>query len=180
MRLNLEKTQVNAEKASKDEIVDNIVDQLVQAGYEVVERNNEKPWGAYVRLNGEQADAFIQDFFPNLAPSDARLGIEGVELSPKILLVSPEQRLSWQYHHRRAERWTFLTKGFYNKSQSDEPGEVIEASAGDTVQFAKSERHRLIGQSEDYSVVAEIWQHTDSEHPSNEDDIVRLEDDYKR
>ena len=29
-------------------------------------------------------------------------------------------------------------------------------------------------------VVAEFWQHTDAESPSNEDDIVRLQDDYAR
>jgi hypothetical protein len=29
-------------------------------------------------------------------------------------------------------------------------------------------------------LVAEIWQHTDPGNPSNEDDIVRLADDYSR
>jgi hypothetical protein len=43
----------------------------------------------------------------------------------------------------------------------------------------KGERHRLIG-LENWGVVAEFWQHTDPEHPSDEDDIVRVQDDYKR
>jgi len=29
-------------------------------------------------------------------------------------------------------------------------------------------------------LVAEIWQHTDPKHPSNEEDIVRLQDDFGR
>ena len=43
---------------------------------------------------------------------------------------------------------------------------------------ALGERHRLIG-LEDYGIVAEIWQHTDSVH-SDEEDIVRVQDDFKR
>jgi hypothetical protein len=29
-------------------------------------------------------------------------------------------------------------------------------------------------------IVAEIWMHTDENHPSDEEDIVRLEDDFAR
>ena len=43
----------------------------------------------------------------------------------------------------------------------------------------KGERHRLSG-LDSWGIVAEIWQHTDAESPSNEDDIVRLEDDFNR
>lgn len=31
-----------------------------------------------------------------------------------------------------------------------------------------------------WGVVAEIWQHTDKDNPSNEDDIVRVQDDFGR
>ena len=161
-------------------LTDGIIEQLEAAGYDIVEVNTEKPWGAYVRINGEQADAFVEEFFPGLSPEEARLGVEGAELSPKILVVDPGQRLSWQYHDRRAERWTFLTEGSYNKSLTDEPGEPVTARPGDVVQFEKGERHRLNGLTDEFSVVAEIWQHTDAENPSNEDDITRLVDDYKR
>jgi mannose-6-phosphate isomerase len=33
---------------------------------------------------------------------------------------------------------------------------------------------------EDYAVVAEIWQHSDADNPSDENDIVRLQDDFGR
>ena len=32
----------------------------------------------------------------------------------------------------------------------------------------------------DFGVVAEIWQHTDLNNPSDENDIVRIQDDYGR
>lgn len=161
-------------------IVDEIEDQLQTAGYKIVERNDQKPWGAYLRIDSAQADPFVEEFFSGLTPEEARLGIENAELSPKILLVAPAQRLSWQYHDRRAERWVFLTAGAYNKSKTDEPGELFEAQTGEVIQFEEGERHRLVGLGNDYTVVAEIWQHTDADNPSNEDDIVRLQDDYRR
>lgn len=164
----------------KNKVVNDIEAIAKELGYDIVERNDQKPWGAYLRLSGEQADRFVNEFFPGLSPQEARLGIEGAELSPKFLIVSPEQRLSWQLHHRRAERWAFLTEGAYYKSETDEQGDLNTAHAGDVVQFAKGERHRLVGVSGAYTIVAEIWQHTDPVKPSDEDDIVRLADDYRR
>ena len=49
---------------------------------------------------------------------------------------------------------------------------------GDQIKLRQGERHRLVGLA-DYGVVAEIWQHTD-EIPSNEDDIIRVQDDFNR
>lgn len=166
--------------SEKSLVCDAITESLTTGGYTIVELNTDKPWGAYFRIDSSQAKRFIEEFFSGLSIEQAQLGIEGAELSPKILLVSPKQRLSWQYHDRRAERWRFLTQGAYNKNMSDEPGEAIVAQPGDIVQFVRGERHRLIGQSESYTVVAEIWQHTDKTHPSDESDIVRLVDDYQR
>ena len=54
-----------------------------------------------------------------------------------------------------------------------------DQSIGEVIVLQKGERHRLIGH-ESYGIVTEIWQHTDSEHPSAEDDIVRLQDDFGR
>lgn len=181
LKRSMKARDVGAEtKRDKQQIVEEIERLIEDAGYDIAEQNSEKPWGAYFRLSGAQADRFVEEFFPGLSPAEAQLGNEEAELSPKILIVTPGQRLSWQYHHRRAERWAFLTDGAYNKSETDEPGEPIVAKAGDVVQFARGERHRLVGLPDEYTIVAEIWQHTDSDDPSNEDDIVRLFDDYQR
>lgn len=164
----------------KTSVVQSIQSNLESANYTVVEVNSDKPWGAYLRIANEQADDFVADFFADLTPEQARLGVAEAELSPKVLIVSPEHRLSWQFHDRRAERWVFLTEGAYYRSATDEPGELQHATAGDVLQFTQGERHRLVGASDSYAVVAEIWQHTDANNPSDEDDIVRLADDYKR
>ena len=50
---------------------------------------------------------------------------------------------------------------------------------GDQIILKQGERHRLIGLN-DYGVVAEIWQHTDKKNPSDEEDIVRVQDDFGR
>ena len=157
-----------------------IIGTIEQAGYVITEVDDAKPWGAYIKIDNGQANQFIEEFFPGLSPDEARLGVPEAELTPKILIVTPYQRLSWQYHDRRAERWTFLTEGAYFKSDSDEPGELRIAKAGETVQFQKGERHRLVGMPHSYVIVAEIWQHADKKNLSEEADIVRLSDDYAR
>jgi mannose-6-phosphate isomerase-like protein (cupin superfamily) len=171
---------VSESEVAKPDFIAGTIDALEIAGYKIVEIAGQKPWGAYIRLDGSQADMFIDEFFPGLSPVEARLGIETAELSPKILIVAPTHRLSWQFHDRRAERWMFLTPGGYYKSNTDEQGELQQAAPGDVVQFAQGERHRLVGVDGHYTVVAEIWQHTNKDSMSDEDDIVRLADDYKR
>ena len=168
------------ETQPKDAVVRMYKEQLEAKRYQIVEMNAQKPWGAYIRLSSDNADTFVREYFEDLSPEAARLGNPDVELSPKILIVSPEQRLSWQLHHRRAERWKFLTAGGYHKSATDEEGELHVAEPGEVVQFARGERHRLVALKDEYTVVAEIWQHTDSNQPSDEDDIVRIQDDYTR
>ena len=95
------------------------------------------------------------------------------------MIVNPNARLSWQYHNRRAEIWQ-VWKGEVGvrRSFTDKEGTTRFYSAGDQIRLIQGERHRLIG-SDDYAVVAEIWQHTDAV-PSDENDLVRLSDDYKR
>lgn len=150
------------------------------SGYEVMEVNDQKPWGAYIRLKDNQADKFIKEFFPDLSSETARLGVKNAKLSPKLLIIEPKQRLSWQYHSRRAERWSFLTDGAYYKSRTNNEGKLKHVQTGDEVQFKCGERHRLVNNKNSYIVVAEIWQHTNPKALSDENDIVRLADDYQR
>ena len=136
-----------------------------------------RPWGGFFVLDENQVQKFADIYFDGLDVEPLRIG---GKLSPKILLVKPESRLSWQYHHRRAETWR-VVEGPVGivRSSTDEEGELESFEAGHTIVLEKGERHRLIG-LENWGVVAEFWQHTDSNHPSDEDDIVRVQDDYLR
>ena len=101
-------------------------------------------------------------------------------LSPKILCVQPRKQLSWQYHHRRAEIWKLIEgKAAYKISKSDEEGTLNIMDPGETIVIEQGERHRLIGLNE-WGIIAEIWKHTDATQPSDEDDIIRLQDDFGR
>ena len=136
-----------------------------------------RPWGGFYVLDENQAQEFADIYFEGLDVGPLRIA---GKLSPKILLVKPEARLSWQYHHRRAETWR-VVEGPVGilRSATDQEGAVESFEAGETIVLEKGERHRLIG-LEGWGVVAEFWQHTDPDHPSDEDDIVRVQDDYAR
>ena len=166
---------------SKEVAMQRLKDMIGELDYTVVDADESKPWGAFYRMQNDDADRFIEEFFPGLTLAEAKLGNDGVELSPKFLLVLPGQRLSWQYHDRRAERWRFLSGGAYIKSNDDEQQERTDVVAGTVVQFARGERHRLCAKdNQSFCLVAEIWQHTELGYPSDEADIVRLQDDYNR
>ena len=170
----------NCVDVSKNIIVNQICNYIENSNYNLHSMDDTRPWGAFFRLENKDAEQFIVEFFSDLNLDDIKLSRQDVELSPKILLVSPKQRLSWQYHNRRAEIWRFLAEGSYARSLTDEIEQISHAESGEVVKFDNQERHRLIGANNSYTIVAEIWQHTDRTNHSDEDDIVRLQDDYNR
>ena len=50
---------------------------------------------------------------------------------------------------------------------------------GNKVAMEMAERHRLVG-LENWGVFAEFWQHTDPSQLSDKEDVLRVQDDYKR
>lgn len=161
----------------KELIFKKITVYLKEQGLKITKHDDSRPWGGFFVIDESEADKFINYYFPHLS-KDA-LSISG-KLSPKILVIAPEKRLSWQYHHRRAEIWKLIggTAGVVISFTDDEK-ETRRLNIGDIVQLKQGERHRLVG-LEGWGIVAEIWRHTDSENPSDEDDIVRLQDDFGR
>jgi hypothetical protein len=103
---------------------------VIASGYHIVEEFSHKPWDGMFRMSSDDAGRFIEEFFPGLTLREASLGKEGMELSPKFLIVLHEHRLSWQYHHRRAERWCYLAPGAYRRSATDEECDREEVTAG--------------------------------------------------
>ena len=150
---------------------------LEQQGLTIVQEDHTRPWGGFFVIDENQAQQFADRYFDGLSVD--KLRISG-KLSPKVLLVAPQQRLSWQYHHRRAEMWQ-VVRGPVGvaTSDTDEQGEVKSYQVGERIVLKQGERHRLVG-LQDWGVLAEIWQHTDANQPSDEDDIVRVQDDFGR
>lgn len=135
-----------------------------------------RPWGGFFVIDENDATAFINNFFPEVDKDELQKG----KLSPKILFVAPEKKLSWQYHHRRAEIWKLIKgEAAIIRSETDEEGPVTTLVVGETIRLKQGERHRLIGK-EGWGVVAEIWIHTDPGFPSDEEDIIRINDDFGR
>ena len=151
-----------------------IREEIESLGFNVIDYDFNRPWGGFLLIDESQSQDFINTFI-----SKENLKIEG-RLSPKILIVNPNSRLSWQFHYRRKEVWRVYKNNVgIIRSMSNDEKEMEILKENDLIQFKNEERHRLVGLS-DFGVVAEIWIHTDINSPSNEDDIVRLQDDYSR
>ena len=154
-----------------------IEDEIKGLGFEIIEKDFERPWGGFLVISEKQAQEFADKFFDGINVENIKIG---GKLSPKILVVNPNSKLSWQYHHRRAEIWkVFRGEVGVSRSFADNQNPLIKLVTGDQIRLKKGERHRLIGLS-DFAVIAEIWQHTDPNNTSDENDIVRLSDDYGR
>ena len=107
-----------------------------------------KPWGAYTNLKGEA----------------------GYQV--KRITVAPGQKISLQYHDKRAEHWV-VVKG---KAIVQVGDEEFETGPGEYRYIPLGEKHRLTNVGDDELVLIEV-QVGDY---LGEDDIVRLADEYSR
>jgi mannose-1-phosphate guanylyltransferase/mannose-6-phosphate isomerase len=107
-----------------------------------------RPWGTYATLKQE----------------------DGYQV--KRITVAPGQKLSLQYHHKRAEHWV-VTQGQAIVQVGDEE---FETGPGEYRYIPLGEKHRLtnIGDSELVLVEVQVGDYL------GEDDIVRLDDVYGR
>lgn len=163
---------------AKTTIIEEVRRMMEAKGYTVVDVAPDKPWGAFFRFSDSDTQKFMKEYFPEIHAEDFA---RGGGLSPKILIVAPDQRLSWQYHKRRAEVGILAggNAGYY-LSDTEDMGERHEMEVGAHVHFHCGQFHRWCGMPGSWGFIAEIWQHTDAEYPSDESDIVRVQDDYQR
>lgn len=132
-----------------------------------------RPWGGFFCIDKKDVKLFVYQYF--------KINIDiSRPLSPKILIINPGKRISWQYHCRRKEIWIVLEGPVgVMKSPSNDETSVIIHQKDDMIFIDKEERHRLIG-LENHGIVAEIWDHVDPNNLSNENDIIRVQDDFHR
>ncbi len=109
---------------------------------------DQRPWGTFQVLDG------------------------GDTYKVKRLTVDPGQRLSYQYHHRRAEHWVVVT-GTAHVTLDDV---VHEVPAGQAVEIATGVKHRIENRGDTVVTFVEVQ----TGDYFGEDDIVRLDDDYGR
>ena len=164
-------------QASKSAVFDAVKTFLTEKGLHIIKIDMERPWGGFFVIDESQASKFKKEFFEDSVENNA--AGKG-KLSPKILIVEGNKRLSWQYHHRRSEIWKVIG-GIVGvkRSDTDEEGPVETKKINELISLRQGERHRLIG-LDCWGIIAEIWQHTDPGHPSDEEDIVRVQDDFGR
>jgi len=150
---------------------------LEQLNFDIVSQDTTRPWGGFYVINENQAHDFAKYFFSDEDVESLKIT---EKLSPKLLIVAPNKRLSWQYHHRRAEIWRCIDgKVEVITSLTNEEAVKQVLKVGDKIKLQQGERHRIIG-LDDWGILAEIWQHSDVNNPSNEEDIIRLQDDFGR
>jgi len=108
----------------------------------------ERPWGNFTILHEEST------------------------MKVKRIIVYPEQRLSYQYHKKRSERWTIVEgEGIFTLNGVDrlvQTGDVLNIGLGDA--------HRIKNVGKGNLVFVEVQLGESFE----ESDIFRIEDDYNR
>ena len=90
----------------------------------------------------------------------------------KRIVVNAGARFSYQRHHHRSEHW-FIVSG---QAKITHNGVEISMGAGDSIDIAQGELHRLASIGSDPVVFIEVQ----SGSYFGEDDIERIEDDYNR
>ena len=158
-------------------IFDKTFEIVTSQNLKVVDKDIDRPWGGFLVISEDNAQDFSNIYFNGLNTEE--LKISG-KLSSKILIIAPNKRLSWQYHHRRREIWKVVSgiiKVITSHDDIERKEEIL--NEGDEIRLSRGERHRIIG-TDEYALVAEIWIHTDKDNPSDENDLVRVQDDFRR
>ena len=98
--------------------------------------------------------------------------LDAPDVKVKRITVNPGQRLSYQYHEKRAEVWTVVS-GILTIILEDDK---LFRGKGQSVRIPQGDRHRAWNETDTPVVFIEVQ--TGSYF--GEDDIIRIEDDYKR
>ena len=116
----------------------------------------------------------IEAIYLFLTSSGARLtaNIIPIERQVKRIEVLPGKRLSYQYHEKRSEAWTIVQ----GSALITIDGKDFELLKGQSIKIPQGSKHRIENIGKTDLIFIEIQ--TGSYF--GEDDIVRIEDDYKR
>tara|TARA_Y100001938_G_C8069398_1_gene422210 strand:+ start:57 stop:401 length:345 start_codon:yes stop_codon:yes gene_type:complete len=94
------------------------------------------------------------------------------ECKVKKIIISPGHRPSYQYHYKRSEHWVIIS----GTASITIDGQEEIHGAGQHIFIPKEAKHRIQNVGKEELVFIEVQCGT----YFGEDDIVRVEDDYKR
>lgn len=163
---------------SKEQIHIDIKKELEDKGLKTAGEDFERPWGGFFKIADESLSVFLEIYFSGI---ELPFEITKLNVSPKILVVEPNKKLSWQSHDRRSELWKIVKGpvGIFTSATDIQPEEMEIYSDNDIIEMELGTRHRLAGM-DDWGIVAEIWVHRFPDNPSDENDIRRISDDFGR
>jgi len=98
----------------KTEVFKRVEKYLKRKELMIQESDQQRPWGGFFVIDPNCLNSFIDCFFGELITNEQPLD----SLSPKVLIVEPKKRLSWQYHNHRSEYWR-VTAGPFGIIRSD-------------------------------------------------------------
>ena len=166
----------NVDTTNKWAVLRAIKDQLVLPnGLTMDDIDELKPWGAYYRFVLSHKEQFLELFYKGTNT------VAKGECSPKLLIFEPGKKISLQYHARRDEIWRVLygtVEAYFG--DANEVTEYTTHQTGEVFMYPAQTRHKGGAANSGWAVVAEIWRHTDQNNLSDENDNVRISDDYGR
>ena len=118
-------------QTTKTEVFDSVKKFLLEKGFGIIKIDQERPWGGFFVIDESQSSKFKKEFFEDAIENNE----DGKgKLSPKILIVEANKRLSWQYHHRRSEIWKVIEGEVgVKRSDNDEEGPVETKKLNDLI-----------------------------------------------
>lgn len=163
---------------TKDQISSEVRKDLENKKIMIAGEDFKRPWGGFFIIDNGSLKDFLSIYFSGV---EMPFDITKLNVSPKILLVAPGKKLSWQSHERRAELWRVVKGpvGVYMSPTDEQPKEMKVYNDNELIEMELGTRHRLVGM-DDWGIVAEIWIHKFPYHPSDEEDIRRISDDFGR
>lgn len=88
----------------------------------------------------------------------------------KLIYITPNRRLSLQYHIHRNEFWRIIN----GTAEVEVDGKTFSVKEGDNISIGSKSHHRIKALASGWTGLEISYGHFD------EDDIVRIEDDFNR
>ncbi|MEO8447601.1 MAG: phosphoheptose isomerase, partial [bacterium] len=82
---------------TKEQIHTEILNKLNSADIKIDGEDFERPWGGFFKISNESLSKFLSVYFSEV---EMPFDITKLNVSPKILVVEPGKKLSWQVHQR--------------------------------------------------------------------------------